>query len=636
MSEVIQAFLPVPQRRNSQRQMLPKPRARRHTYIMKGFFQSLLGSLTAFIILAVGSIVAFIVLIGALASLSEQPLVQVESGSVLVLDLNTTIMDAPPIADIGAVVQEAMSGQPQPVTYLLKVIDAIEYAQTDDDVSALLIHGNLLQNGYGSGLAAISEIRQAIEFFKTSGKPVYAYVVAPSQKDYYLASVADEVWVNPFGMISLNGLAANGAFLGSALEKYGIGVQTTRVGAYKSAVEMFTRTKMSDADREQKTVLLNDLWGTLLTEISTSRAITKQDIVKLSSNDAFFTASDAQAANLVDRVGYLDELIDHLGSTYHYAASDETFQQIGLIDYSAARTLESDTTAKDGERIAIVYAEGQIIDGGKFPGFIGGDWLAEELRRLRKDKDVKAVVLRVNSPGGSAVASEIIQRETRLLAEQKPLIVSMGSYAASGGYWISAYADSIYAQPYTITGSIGVFGMVFNIEEAAANFAVSFDGVKTSPFADIYTASRPRTEDEMALIQQFTDEIYDAFIDKVAEGRELEIAKVRELAQGRVWSGVSAQNLALVDSMGGLNAAINDAAAKSNLESYMIEQVPAPSNFGETLAMMLEEAGAPPVAKVSSPLSKIAAQADELTSQLRGLNDPRSVYTRMPYGLEGL
>ncbi|WP_162030753.1 MULTISPECIES: signal peptide peptidase SppA [unclassified Lentimonas] len=603
---------------------------------MKGFFQSLLGSLTAFIILAVGSIVAFIVLIGALASLSEQPLVQVESGSVLVLDLNTTIMDAPPIADIGAVVQEAMSGQPQPVTYLLKVIDAIEYAQTDDDVSALLIHGNLLQNGYGSGLAAISEIRQAIEFFKTSGKPVYAYVVAPSQKDYYLASVADEVWVNPFGMISLNGLAANGAFLGSALEKYGIGVQTTRVGAYKSAVEMFTRTKMSDADREQKTVLLNDLWGTLLTEISTSRAIPQQDILKLSTDEAFFTASDAQAAKLVDRVGYLDELIDHLGSTYQYAISDETFQQIDLIDYSAARALEWDTTAKDGERIAIVYAEGQIIDGGKFPGFIGGDWLAEELRRLRKDKDVKAVVLRVNSPGGSAVASEIIQRETRLLAEQKPLIVSMGSYAASGGYWISAYADSIYAQPYTITGSIGVFGMVFNIEEAAANFAVSFDGVKTSPFADIYTASRPRTEDEMALIQQFTDEIYDAFIDKVAEGRELEIAKVRELAQGRVWSGVSAQNLALVDSMGGLNAAINDAAAKSNLESYMIEQVPAPSNFGETLAMMLEEAGAPPVAKVSSPLSKIAAQADELTSQLRGLNDPRSVYTRMPYGLEGL
>ncbi len=603
---------------------------------MKGFFQSLLGSLTAFIILAVGSIVAFIALIGALASLGDQPLVQVESGSVLVLDLNTTIMDAPPIADIGAAVQEAMSGRPQPVTYLLKVVDAIEHAQTDDDVTALLLHGNLLQNGYGSGLAAISEIRQAVETFKSSGKPVYAYLVAPSQKDYYLTSIADEIWINPFGMVSLNGLAANGVFLGSALEKYGIGVQTTRVGAYKSAVEMFTRTSMSDADREQKTALLNDLWSTLLTEISTSRNITQQAIQKLSATDAFFTAIDAQAANLVDRVGYLDELIDHLGSTHQYAVSDETFQQIDLIDYSAARSLEWDTTAKDGERIAVVYAEGQIIDGGKFPGFIGGDWLASELRRLRKDKDVKAVVLRVNSPGGSAVASEAIQRETRLLADEKPLIVSMGSYAASGGYWISAYADKIYAQPYTITGSIGVFGMVFNIEKAAENFAVTFDGVKTSPFADIYTASRPRTDAEMALIQKFTDEIYDAFIDKVAEGRSIETVKVRELAQGRVWSGLSAQNLALVDVMGGLNSAINEAAAMGDLDYLTIEQVPGPSTFGDTITMMLEETGAAPVAKVSSPLNEIAAQVDVLTSQLRGLNDPRSAYTRMPYGLEGL
>jgi protease-4 len=616
--------------------MLPKRRAPLHTYVMKGFFQSLLGSLTAFIILAVGSIIALFALIGVLASIGEQPLVQVESASVLVLDLNTTIMDAPPTADLGAAMQEAMSGGPQPVTYLLKVLDAIEHAQTDDDVTALLLHGNLQQNGYGSGLAAISEIRQAVEYFKTSGKPVYAYLVAPAQKDYYLTSIADEVWINPFGMISLNGLAANGPFLGSAFEKYGIGVQTTRVGAYKSAVEMFTRTNMSDADREQKTALLNDLWQTLLSEIGTARNITAQDILKLSTDDAFFTAIDAQAANLVDRVGYLDELIDHLGSTYQYAVSDETFQQIDLIDYSAARALEWDTTAKDGERIAIVYAEGQIIDGGRSPGFIGGDWLAAQLRRLRNDQDVKAVVLRVNSPGGSAVASEIIQRETRLLAEQKPLIVSMGSYAASGGYWISAYADKIYAQPHTITGSIGVFGMVFNIEQAAANFAVNFDGVKTSPFADIYTASRPRTDDEMALIQQFTDEIYNAFIDKVAEGRSIKTATVRELAQGRVWSGLSAQNLALVDTMGGLNSAINEAAAMSNLESLSIEQVPAPSTWGDTIAMMLEEVGAAPVAQVSSPLNKIAAQADALTSQLRALNDPRSVYTRMPYGLDGL
>ncbi len=603
---------------------------------MKGFFQSLLGSLTAFIILGVGGMIGCFAFIALFASIGEHPLVEVESGSVLVLDLNTTIQDTPPMADIGIMLQEALNGRPQPVTYLLKVVDSIEQAATDDDISALLLYGNLLQQGYGSGLAAIAEIRQAIDTFKTSGKPVYAYLVNPAQKDYYLTSVADEIWINPFGTLSLNGLASNGPFLGSALEKYGIGVQTTRVGAYKSAVEMFTRTNMSDADREQKTALLNDLWSTLLTEISASRNMSQRDILQLSTDDAFFTATDAQAAKLVDRVGYLDELIDHLANTYQYTASDETFQQIDLIDYAGARGLEWDTTVKDGERIAVVYAEGQIIDGGKSPGYIGGDWLASELRRLRKDQDVKAVVLRVNSPGGSAVASEIIQRETRLLAEQKPLIVSMGSYAASGGYWISAYADQIYAQPYTITGSIGVFGLVFNIEEAAADFGVQFDGVKTSPFADIYSASRPRTDGEMALIQKFTDEIYDAFIDKVAEGRSIATSEVRELAQGRVWSGLSAHKLALVDAMGGLNAAINEAASLGNVATRSIEQVPAPSTLGESIALLLEEAGAAPVAKVSSPLSHIAAQVDALTMQLRGLNDPRGVYTRMPYGLEGL
>ncbi|MFT4902104.1 MAG: protease-4 [Lentimonas sp.] len=603
---------------------------------MKGFFQSLLGSLTAFVILGVGSIIAVFVFIGVMASIDSETLLELEPGSVLVFDLNTTIQDTPPMGDIGTAIQEALAGGSPSVTYLLKVVDAIERAKTDEDISALLLHGSLLQGGYGSGLAAISEIRQALADFKTSGKTVYAYLVDPSQKDYYLASVADEIWVNPFGMISLNGLATNGPFLGSTLEKYGIGVQTTRVGAYKSAVEMFTRNKMSDADREQKTALLHDLWSTLLAEISASRQMGRLDILQLSAEDAFFTAADAQSANLVDRVGYLDELIDHLANSYEYMAAKKSFQQIDLIDYADARGFERDTIATTDERIAIVYAEGEIIDGGYSPDYIGGDWLASELRRLRQDEDVKAVVLRVNSPGGSAVASEIIQRETRLLAQQKPFIVSMGSYAASGGYWISAYADKIYAQPYTITGSIGVFGLVFNIKDAAESFSVNFDGVKTSPFADLYSVSRPRTSDEMALIQQFTDTIYDAFIDKVAEGRSIESVKVRELAQGRVWSGLSAIDLALVDEVGGLNAAINAAANLGGLSFLSLEQVPAPSTLSETLTLLFEEVGAAPVAKISSPLTQIAAEVDALTRQFRGLNDPRGIYTRMPYGFEGL
>jgi len=587
-------------------------------------------------IIGLGGLIALFALIGVIVSSGSQPLVNVEPGSVLVFDLNTSIQDTPLGADLEDAIQEAITGNAFSVTYLLKVLDAIERAKTDSDISALLLHGNLLQGGYGSGLAAISEIRQALEDFKTSGKSVYAYLVAPSQKDYYLATVADEIWINPFGMISLNGLATNGPFLGSTLKKYGIGVQTTRVGAYKSAVEMFTRTSMSTADREQKTTLLNDLWHTQLAEIGDSRKIDSTKILQLSNEQAFFTAADAQAANLVDTVAYLDELIDHLSDTYAYSSPIKSFQQVDLIDYATARGFEWDTASTTGERIAIVYAEGDIIDGDYAPNYIGGDWLASELRRLRKDADVKAVVLRVNSPGGSALASEVIQRETRLLAAQKPLIVSMGSYAASGGYWIAAYADKIYAQPYTITGSIGVFGLVFNIKEAAENFAIQFDGVKTSPFADIYSASRPRTTEEMALIQKFTDEIYDAFIEKVAEGRSLQPTQVRELAQGRVWSGLSAQTLSLVDEMGGLNRAIQTASSLGDLIEPMIEQVPAPATLAESITLLLKEVGASPVAKSPSALNQIGTEIDALTQQLRGLNDPRGIYTRMPYGLEGL
>jgi len=603
---------------------------------MKGFFQSLLGSLAAWAILAGLSIVAFFVVIGAIIGASSQPIpIEIEEGSVLVLDLNTTIQDAPVVTGFEEALQEAL-GRGYSVTYLLKVVDAIERAKSDDDIAALFLYGNLQQQAYGSGLAAVSEVRTAIADFKTSGKPVYAYLVDPSQKDYYLASVADEVWLNPFGLISLNGLATDAPFLGSTLEKYGVGVQTTRVGAYKSAVEMFTRDSMSAADREQTTVLLNDLWSGMLGEISAGRTMEREALVQLTEKDAFFSGEDAATAKLVDKVGYLDELIDHLANTYKRDDDAETFQQVALSDYANTRGFEWDARATDGDRIAVVYAEGDIVGGWSSVDYIGGDWLAHELRRLRNDPGVQAVVLRVNSPGGSAVASEIIQRETRLLAETKPLIVSMGSYAASGGYWISAYADKIFAQPYTITGSIGVFGLVFNIEEMAKGYAVHFDGVKTSPFADIYTMSRPRTEEEMALIQKFTDEIYDAFIEKVADGRAVEESQVRAIAQGRVWSGASAKALKLVDSIGGLQTAINEATTLAGMDSLAIEQVPSAATFAENLAMMFEEPGAAPVARFPSAANRLAAQFKRLSTQLNGLNDPRGVYARLPFGIDGL
>lgn len=393
---------------------------------------------------------------------------------------------------------------------------------------------------------------------------------------------------------------------------------------------------MSEADREQKTALLSDLWTSLLVETSRARELSVEQLETLSAQQAFFTAEKAQSAHLIDRVGYLDELIDDLATRYQASAKKHSFRQIDFEDYANAMALESKLTIKSGERIAVVYAEGEIIDGGKQYGSVAGDWLAQELRRLRNDSEVKAVVLRVNSPGGSAVASEIIQRETRRLAAEKPLIVSMGSYAASGGYWISAYADSIVAQPYTITGSIGVFGLVFNIQEAAAKLAIQFDGVKTAPFADIHSLSRPRTEEEMALIQQFTDEIYTAFVDRVADGRALETSKVRELAEGRVWSGLRAQQLALVDHIGGLKQAIANAQDLAQLDTESIEQIPSPSSFAESLARYLEATGEAPIAREAAGLQTIRTQFETVAGQLKSLNDPRHVYTRMPYGFEGL
>lgn len=603
---------------------------------MKGFFQSLLGSLTAGVMLIFMGFVLLVLFIVGLASIGSAPsLVEIEPGSVLVFDLNTTIQDAPAYVGFEEALMEAL-GSGYSLTYTYKVVDAIERAATDDDIHALLLHGSLQELGYGSGLAAVSEIRQAIFNFKESGKPVYAYIVDPTQKDYYLASIADEIWINPFGLLSLNGLAIDAPFLGSTLKKYGIGVQTTRVGDYKSAVEMFTRDGMSDADREQTTVLLNGIWAQLLGEISTARGISPEQVVQLSRESAFFSADEALSSKLVDKVGYLDELIRHLSETYYEDDYFESFLQVNLMDYADARGFEWDSRVMEGERIVVVYAEGDIVDGYDYIDFVGGDWLAYELRRLRNDADVKAVVLRVNSPGGSAVASEIIQREARLLAEKKPLIVSMGSYAASGGYWISAYADKIFAQPFTITGSIGVFGLVFNIEGLAENLELHFDGVKTAPFADIYTVSRPRNEAEMALIQKFTDQIYDAFIAKVGEGRSLDLSKVREIAQGRVWSGSSAIELGLVDEIGGIDAAIHEALDAAGMDYYAIEQVPSAATFAESLVLMLEEQGAPPVVKSPGLIEQLAADLETVNRKLRGLNDPRSVYARMPFGLDEL
>ncbi|HTB63964.1 MAG TPA: signal peptide peptidase SppA, partial [Opitutales bacterium] len=410
-------------------------------------------------------------------------------------------------------------------------------------------------------------------------------------------------------------------------------------------------THMSDADREQLTQLLGGIWGTVADQLAASRKLDRAVFEKLADEPGLYLAPDAVQNKLVDKTAYLDEIIKELEGVGAYDEDNDTFYQVSLATYIKRRDLSRDTAAKfsGGDHIAVIYAEGDIVDGGGADGEVGGDQIAYDLREIRGDKDVKAVVLRVNSPGGSAYASEVIQREMRnLLAKKIPVVVSMGTYAASGGYWISAYSDYIYAEPTTVTGSIGVFGLKLNLEGLAGNLGVNFDTVKTTPYSDMDTMTRPWTPDEQQLAQKLVDSLYDQFISKVAEGRKLNPADVQEMAQGRVWSGIDAKSKGLVNEMGGLEDAIKKAAKLANLNDndYTLEEFPKARTAFEALAERLSgNDDESPVSKASTnPALSLPLGRDPISAALRQVqsqwnfvskfNDPEGVYARLPYLLD--
>ena len=589
----------------------------------------MLGAFVALIIFAAGSVLLCLGIMGAIVALAGKKAPQVEGGSYLVFNLSSNITDSPPQVDWGDL------GGRDNTLQLRAATRALHAAAGDPKIQGLLLLGSLSPSGYGTGYAALKEVRSAISDFKASGKPVTAYLDFASTKDFYLASAASSVVLNPYGMIAMPGLASEPTFYAGAFEKYGVGVQVTRVGKYKSYVEPFIRKDMSPENREQVQKLLDDVWGSLLADIARARGVSPARIQATVDEEGLIRPDAARRTHLVDRIAYRDEVVEGLKAQNGVALDKQSIRQIELAEY--AKIVRPPSVQPGGGRVAIIYAEGEIVDGEGEDGNVGATKFAREIRREREDGAVKAIVLRVNSPGGSAMAAETIQREVRLARKAKPVIVSMGSYAASGGYWISAYSDRIFAEPTTITGSIGVFGIQFDVKKLAGDFGITFDSVKTGRFADALTITRPKTDEEMAVFQRLVDWIYAQFIAKVAEGRKLKPEFVGEIAQGRVWSGMEAKKLGLVDEIGGQADAVRYAAKSVGLgTSFRVDEFPRTKTFSEALAEALGKM-APEGLRLhasSGLIGRIGQRIGDQISQLKSFNDPQGVYARLPLGFE--
>jgi protease-4 len=598
---------------------------------MKNFFTSLLGSLVALVLFFGGCAFLGLVFILALAALGQKQPVAVQPGSYLVFDLSANIQDAPLEFDGAALFGPLMGGERLQTLQLRTVTRALRAAAKDSRIAGLLITGSVRPVGYGSGFGTLKEVRAALQAFKASGKPVMAYLNFATTRDYYLASTAGDVVLDPYGVILMPGLASQPLFMAGAFEKFGIGVQVTRVGKYKSAVEPYIRKDLSPENREQIQQLLDDIWADLLGDIAASRRLTRAEVQGAVDAEGLITATSAVTHKLVDRSAYRDQVIDELKvKTGRKKGTKESFKQISLAAYAGVAAGETGGALGRKNQIAVVYAEGDIVDGEGQMGEVGGHKFARELRQLRQDENIKAVVLRVNSPGGSASASEEIQRELRLTMQTKPVVVSMGSVAASGGYWISTYSHRIFAEPATITGSIGVYGMFINVQQLFNHFGLTFDTVKTGQLADMLIPSRPKTEAEMAVFQKLVDWIYDEFTAKVAESRKLDKAKVLEIAQGRVWSGTEAKKLGLVDEIGGLGKAITYAAEKAGLgTNYRLTEFPHKRQLAEIINEVLKGM-TPDQAGDNAALAKMLGEFKEQARVLLRFNDPCGIYARLP------
>ena len=537
------------------------------------FIKTFLASLLAFFVANFVWFFLMIMFFVGVAALSQSSTVAVSPKSVLHIDLAESIVDAPvddPFSEF-----DPMSMDMQKSLSNMDVMHAIGAAATDPNIEGIYI--NLTGAGTVSA-AMLEEVRGYLNSFKESNKFIIAYGETYSQGGYYLASVADSIYLNPAGQMDWRGLAMQVVFYKGLLDKLGVEPQVFRHGTFKSAVEPYILNRMSPANRTQMETIANSIWGSLVNDIAEARNLSIDSLNMYATELSAMMPAEVVEKRLIDGLKYEDEIQDILREKLELDA-DEDVNFVTLGEYVASNPY---TETYSDNKIEVIYAEGQIVQGRSAKGSLGSTTLAEQLAEARMDEDVKAVVLRVNSPGGSALASEVMWREMELLRQQKPVIVSMGDYAASGGYYISAPADVIIADANTLTGSIGVFGLMFNAEKTLQNkLGVSIDVAKTNPSADMGSFHRGVTASERDFIMKGIEEVYSTFVNHVADGRNMTFDSVDAIGQGRVWTGNDGKRIGLVDEIGGLQYAIAVAAEKAEcLDDYMVsEAIGEPTGF---------------------------------------------------------
>ena len=589
---------------------------------MKDFLKFTLATVTGIIL---SSIVLFIIgmvtLFGIMAASDTETIVK--KNSVMILDLNGTLVERTQEDPLGILSQ--LFNDDSNTYGLDDILSSIKKAKKNEDIKGIYLQANSL----GTSYASLQEIRNALLDFKESGKFVIAYADSYTQGLYYLSSAADKVLLNPKGMIEWRGIASTPLFYKDLLQKIGVEMQIFKVGTYKSAVEPFIATEMSPANREQVTTFISSIWSQVTEGVSASRNIPVDSLKAYADRMLmFYPAEESVRCGLADTLVYRNDVRDYLKRLVDID-EDDNLSLLGLGDMINVR--KNVPKDKSGNIIAVYYASGEITD---YPGSatseegIVGSKVIRDLRKLKDNDDVKAVVLRVNSPGGSAFASEQIWYAVKELKTKKPVIVSMGDYAASGGYYISCGADTIVAEPTTLTGSIGIFGMVPNVKELTDKIGLSYDVVKTNKYADFGNIMRPFSEGEKALLQMMVAEGYDTFITRCAEGRHTTKEAIEKIAEGRVWTGEAAKELGLVDELGGIDKALDIAIAKARVGGYTIVSYPEKK---DVLSSLLDTK---PTNYVESQLLK--SKLGEYYQQfglLKNLQEQSMIQARIPFEL---